>query len=74
MLNRSMATFMNALTANDHTMYPFSTQNPTDFANLLGVYLDATFFPLLRPLDFAQEGWRLEHDQPTGARPAHAQP
>ena len=66
MLNRSMATFMNALTGNDHTMYPFSTQNLVDYHNLLDVYLDATFFPLLRPLDFDQEGWRLEHENPTG--------
>ena len=27
MLNRSLATFMNAMTAPDHTMYPFSTCN-----------------------------------------------
>lgn len=33
-------------------MYPFSTQNPKDFQNLLSVYLDATFFPCLRELDF----------------------
>jgi len=61
MLNRSLATYMNALTASDHTMYPFSTLNATDYRNLLAVYLDATLSPLLRPLDFYQEGWRLEH-------------
>lgn len=38
--------------ASDYTMYPFSTQNPKDFQNLLSVYLDATFFPCLRELDF----------------------
>jgi Zn-dependent M16 (insulinase) family peptidase len=32
----------------------------------MGVYLDATFFPLLRPLDFMQEGHRLEFEDPTG--------
>ncbi|KAM5156938.1 presequence protease, mitochondrial isoform 1-T2 [Mantella aurantiaca] len=65
MLNRSLSTFMNAFTASDYTMYPFSSQNPKDFQNLLSVYLDAVFFPYLRELDFWQEGWRLEHENPT---------
>ncbi|KAG3257777.1 pitrilysin metallopeptidase 1 [Ictidomys tridecemlineatus] len=65
MLNRSLSTFMNAFTASDFTQYPFSTQNHKDFQNLLSVYLDATFFPCLRELDFWQEGWRLEHEDPS---------
>ncbi|KAJ8272468.1 hypothetical protein GJAV_G00089420 [Gymnothorax javanicus] len=65
MLNRSLSTFMNAFTASDYTMYPFSTQNSKDFQNLLSVYLDAVFFPCLRELDFWQEGWRLENENPT---------
>ena len=68
MLKRSLSTFMNALTADDWTLYPFSSQNRTDFYNLMGVYLDATFFPLLREPDFRQEGHRLEFseaDDPT---------
>ncbi|TKS79374.1 Presequence protease, mitochondrial [Collichthys lucidus] len=65
MLNRSLSTFMNAFTASDYTMYPFSTQNGKDFQNLLSVYLDAVFFPCLRELDFWQEGWRLENETPT---------
>ncbi|CAH8571548.1 unnamed protein product [Schistosoma turkestanicum] len=60
MAHRSQATFMNALTASDWTMYPFSTMNNTDFHNLLKVYLDAVFRPNLEELDFMQEGWRLE--------------
>ncbi len=44
-------------------MYPFSTQNGTDFSNLLSVYLDAVFFPNLNELDFLQEGWRLENEK-----------
>ncbi|KAL8565467.1 hypothetical protein ACOMHN_049444 [Nucella lapillus] len=64
MLSRSLATFMNALTAYDWTMYPFSTQNPQDFKNLMSVYLDAAFRPLIRELDFCQEGWRLEPEDP----------
>ncbi|XP_004535831.1 presequence protease, mitochondrial [Ceratitis capitata] len=61
MLNRSIATFMNAMTGPDYTMYPFSTMNETDFRNLQKIYLDAVFRPNLEYLDFLQEGWRLEH-------------
>ncbi|KAF9410818.1 Mitochondrial presequence protease [Podila epigama] len=64
MLNRSMATFMNAYTASDYTLYPFSTTNPVDYNNLRNVYMDAVFFPHLRKMDFKQEGWRLEHEDP----------
>lgn len=64
MLNRSLATFMNAFTASDWTMYPFSTCNETDYHNLMEVYLDAVFAPRLDQLDFQQEGWRLEHQDP----------
>jgi Zn-dependent M16 (insulinase) family peptidase len=60
MIRRSLHTFMNAFTSNDWTAYPFATQNRKDFNNLLQVYLDATFFPNLHELDFAQEGHRLE--------------
>jgi presequence protease len=60
MLRRSLNTYMNAFTGGDSTAYPFATQNRKDFDNLLGVYLDAVFFPRLDRLDFAQEGWRIE--------------
>ncbi|XP_018330906.1 presequence protease, mitochondrial [Agrilus planipennis] len=64
MLNRSLATFMNAMTGSDYTLYPFSTQNYTDFTNLQKIYLDAVFRPKLKLLDFLQEGWRLENTDP----------
>ncbi|MEE4264180.1 MAG: insulinase family protein [Desulfobacteraceae bacterium] len=74
MLKRSLSTFMNAFTASDWTMYPFSTQNQKDFYNLMGVYLDAAFFPRLEDLSFKQEGHRLEtEEQPEGADPAARQ-
>lgn len=60
MLKRSLSTFMNAFTSSDWTMYPFSTQNRTDFYNLMDVYLDAVFYPKLEELSFKQEGHRLE--------------
>lgn len=62
MIKRSLNTFMNAMTAADWTAYPFATQNKNDYFNLLSVYLDAAFFPNLHPLDFAQEGIRIELD------------
>ena len=62
MLKRSLSTFMNAFTASDWTMYPFSTQNRKDFYNLMQVYLDAVFFPQLAELSFKQEGHRLEFE------------
>ena len=63
MLNRSLSTFMNAMTGPDYTLYPFSSCNDQDYHNLMSVYLDSVFTPLLREQDFLQEGWRLEHDE-----------
>jgi len=60
MLRRSLNTFMNAFTASDWTMYPFSTQNRKDFYNLMDVYLDSAFYPKIDELSFKQEGHRLE--------------
>ena len=60
MTRRSLNTFMNAFTSSDWTAYPFASVNRKDFGNLLEVYLDAVFFSRLDPLDFAQEGHRLE--------------
>ena len=62
MLRRSLSTFMNAMTAADYTCYPFATMNTTDYFNLLGVYLDAAFFPKLSREDFLQEGHRFEFE------------
>ncbi|HEY6529377.1 MAG TPA: insulinase family protein [Cellvibrionaceae bacterium] len=63
MTRRSLNTFMNAFTSSDWTAYPFASINRKDFSNLLGVYLDAVFFSRLDPLDFAQEGHRLEFSE-----------
>src|ERR1700730_4597273 len=64
MTRRSLATFMNAMTSADWTMYPFSTRNAKDYMNLLDVYLDATFFPRLSEDSFEQEGIRFEFEDP----------
>jgi presequence protease len=65
MTRRSLNTFMNAFTSSDWTAYPFASCNRKDFQNLLEVYLDAVFFARLDPLDFAQEGHRLEFQTAT---------
>ena len=67
MIRRSLNTFMNAFTSSDWTAYPFASKNKKDFRNLLDVYLDAVFFSRLDPLDFSQEGHRLEFAEPTNA-------
>jgi len=62
MIRRSLNTFMNAFTSSDWTAYPFASKNKKDFDNLLNVYLDAVFFSRIDPLDFAQEGHRIEFE------------
>ena len=51
---------MNAWTGPDFTAYPFSSQNPKDFKNLMDLYGNLCFDPLLDYYDFLQEGWRYE--------------
>lgn len=57
MLKSSLATFINAFTCDDHTLYPVASTVPQDFFNLVDVYLDAVFQPLLTPDTLRQEGW-----------------
>jgi Zn-dependent M16 (insulinase) family peptidase len=45
----SLNTFLNAFTYPDKTCYPVASTNLQDFYNLIDVYLDAVFFPLLDP-------------------------
>ena len=62
LLKGSMASFLNAMTASDCTIYPVASQNDKDFDNLMSVYLDAVFAPLsiTDPKPFLQEGWHYE--------------
>lgn len=64
LLKTSMNTFLNALTFPDKTFYPISSRNDKDFVNLMRVYLDAVFYPLIytKPEIFYQEGWHYELD------------
>ena len=58
----SLNTFLNALTGNDITMYPVASMNDKDYFNLMHVYLDAVFNPLIfsDPRILKQEGWHYE--------------
>jgi Zn-dependent M16 (insulinase) family peptidase len=64
MTRRSLNTYMNALTGQDFTCYPASSQVEKDFYNLLEVYLDAVFHPEIKWVSFLQEGHRLEFTDP----------
>jgi hypothetical protein len=64
LLKSSLKTFLNAFTYPDRTCYPVASQNRQDFYNLIDVYLDAVFHPLLTPYIFQQEGWHYELDHP----------
>ncbi|CDZ75361.1 Peptidase family protein [Peptoniphilus sp. ING2-D1G] len=62
MIKGSMQTFLNAMTYPDKTMYPVSSRNKKDFYNLMDVYLDSVFYPLMYEKEeiFRQEGWHYE--------------
>lgn len=57
LLKGSMQTFLNAFTFPDKTCYPVASTNLRDFYNLIDVYLDTVFHPLLREETFKQQGW-----------------
>jgi len=56
----SLQTFLNAITFPDKTVYPASSTNEHDYFNLMSVYGDAVFRPLIPEWTFMQEGHRLE--------------
>lgn len=69
MARTSLSTFLNAMTFPDKTIYPIASRNEQDYRNLMDVYLDAVFFPVLHENEkiFQQEGWRyhiLDKDEP----------
>lgn len=59
----SLQTFLNAFTFPDKTCYPVASQNLRDFYNLVDVYLDTVFNPLLLEKAFAQEAWHYDLQQ-----------
>ena len=58
----SLNTFLNAMTGGDITLYPVASMNDKDYFNLMHVYLDAVFNPLIYddPRILKQEGWHHE--------------
>ncbi|MFQ3645601.1 MAG: insulinase family protein [Anaerolineae bacterium] len=60
LIKTSLASFINAITFPDMTIYPVASTNTQDFYNLIDVYLDAVFFPLIEERTFQQEGWHYE--------------
>ena len=63
LMRGSMNTFLNAMTFPDKTVYPASSPVETDLFNIMKVYGDAVFFPLMKPEMFAQEGHRVQFDE-----------
>ena len=63
LLKGSMNTFLNALTFPDKTVYPAASTVEKDLFNIMKVYGDAVFFPLLKKELFQQEGHRLYFDE-----------
>jgi Zn-dependent M16 (insulinase) family peptidase len=64
LLKGSLATFVNASTYPDKTLYPVASQNLQDFYNLIDVYVDAVLHPLLGQQTLMQEGWHYEINDP----------
>lgn len=64
LLKGSLNTYLNAMTFSDKTMYPIASHNEKDFMNLMDVYMDAVFYPMIyeKPEIFLQEGWHYGID------------
>ena len=60
LIKGSLKTYLNASTYPDKTVYPVASTNLQDFYNLVDVYLDAVFHPLITPHHLEQEGWHYE--------------
>ncbi len=59
-----LMTFLNAMTGSDITYYPFATRNLKEYFNLMDVYCDVVFNPLIAPETFEQEGWHYHKESP----------
>lgn len=64
----SLNTFLNAMTGSEITTYPVASMNDKDYYNLMHVYLDAVFNPLIYddPRILQQEGWHREMEESEG--------
>ena len=59
-----LMTFLNAMTGSDITYYPFATRNLKEYFNLMDVYCDVVFNPLITAETFEQEGWHYHKEAP----------
>ena len=59
-----LMTFLNAMTGSDITYYPFATRNLKEYFNLMDVYCDVVFNPLITRETFEQEGWHYHKEAP----------
>ena len=66
LLQSSLQSFLNAFTFPDKTCYPVASANLQDFYNLIDVYIDAVFHPIISENIFRQEGWHLEAETSDG--------
>ena len=66
LMKGSVNTFLNAMTYPDKTVYPAASILEKDYFNLMSVYGDAVFFPLLKRELFLQEGYRLVPNESGG--------
>ncbi|TKB08451.1 insulinase family protein [Desulforhopalus sp. IMCC35007] len=57
-----LTTFLNAMTGGDITYYPFATRNLKEYFNIMDVYCDVVFNPLLERATFEQEGWHYHQE------------
>lgn len=62
-----LTTFLNAMTGADITYYPFATRNLKEYFNIMDVYCDVVFHPLLKKTTFEQEGWRYHKESDDAA-------
>ena len=61
-----LMTFLNAMTGSDITYYPFATRNLKEYFNIMDVYCDVVFNPLLDRSTFEQEGWHYHKESSEG--------
>jgi len=61
---KNIPSFLNAMTGLDYTVYPFSAVEPKSFDNLLDIYLDAVFNPMVLEDEntLKREGWRYDRN------------
>ncbi len=62
LMTGSLNTYLDAFTGPDEICFPIASMNTKDYFNLMHVYLDAVFNPLIydNPRIFKQEGWHYE--------------